>query len=391
MSEWRECELRDLLNKVIDNRGKNPPYTERGYEVIETSCISGGNKFPAYSLVKKYVDEETYKNWFRGHPQKNDILIITVGNGIGSVSIMGANRGVITQNLIGLHFSEMAEPNFYYYFLNQDSIQDFLKSMNIGSAQPSLKVPHLLGVEVPVPPLQEQKVIAAVLSSLDDKIDLLHRQNKTLEAMAETLFKQWFVVEVREDSETGKISDLVEFNPVRQLSRGTIAPYLEMAALSTQVFHPSNWYDREFSSGTKFINGDTLLARITPCLENGKSAYVSFLKDNQVGWGSTEYIVMRSKLGLHPFFTYALAKNLEFRDYAEGCLSGSSGRQRVEMNHLKNYEIIIPSKNVIDKFNEIISPIAPKLHNNFIQIRTLETLRDNLLPKLMSGEVLVKW
>jgi type I restriction enzyme, S subunit len=98
---------------------------------------------------------------------------------------------------------------------------------------------------------------------------------------------------------------------------------------------------------------------------------------------------MRSKIGLHPFFTYALARNSDFKDYAEGCLSGSSGRQRIDIDHLMNYEIVIPSEIVIHNFNDAIAPIAPKLHLNFLQIKTLEKLRDNLLPKLMSGEVRV--
>jgi len=254
---------------------------------------------------------------------------------------------------------------------------------------PSLNQEVLKLLPIRLPPLPEQKAIAAVLSSLDDKIDLLHRQNTTLEAMAETLFRQWFVVEA-ESSVCGKISELVEFNPKRQLPKGTLAPYLEMANISTTGCHPTDWYDREFSSGTKFINGDTLLARITPCLENGKSAYVTFLEENQVGWGSTEYIVMRSRLGLNPFFTYALARNSDFKEYAESCLSGSSGRQRVDLNHLMNYDMAIPSESAIRNFNDAVAPIVPKLHLNFLQIRTLEKLRDTLLPKLMSGEVRVK-
>lgn len=103
-----------------------------------------------------------------------------------------------------------------------------------------------------------------------------------------------------------------------------------------------------------------------------------------VGWGSTEYIVMRSRLGLHPFFTYALARNSDFKEYAEGCLSGSSGRQSVDLDHLMNYDMAIPSESVIRNFNETVAPIAPKLHLNFLQVRTLEKLRDALLPKLMS-------
>jgi type I restriction enzyme, S subunit len=88
--------------------------------------------------------------------------------------------------------------------------------------------------------------------------------------------------------------------------KGTVAPYLEMSSLSNTTFMPDTWYDREFSSGTKFCNGDTLFARITPCLQNSKTAYISFLNDNQVAWGSTEYIVMRPKEPIHFFLHTSL-------------------------------------------------------------------------------------
>ena len=136
MSEWRVGKLEDAIEKVIDNRGKNPPYVSAGHEVIETACISGSNKYPNFSLIKKFVSDETYVNWFRsGHPQKNDLLVITVGNGIGNVAIMPERKGAITQNLIGLRFKERFDSNFYFYFLNQNQIQDYLSSLNIGSAQ----------------------------------------------------------------------------------------------------------------------------------------------------------------------------------------------------------------------------------------------------------------
>ncbi len=255
---------------------------------------------------------------------------------------------------------------------------------------PSLNQRVLKLLPIMLPSLSEQRAIAQVLSSLDDKIDLLHRQNKTLEAIAETLFRQWFIEESEETWEECEISDLIGFNPKRQLKKGIVAPYLGMTELSTTTFNPDGWYDREFSSGTKFLNEDTLLARITPCLENGKTAYVTFLKDEQVGWGSTEYIVMRPASQFHSFFAYALARNSDFRAYAEGCLAGSSGRQRIDINHLINYPIKVPSDETVSDFNEFAKSIVPKLEFNAIQIKNLEKLRDTLLPKLMSGEVRVK-
>ncbi len=166
-----------------------------------------------------------------------------------------------------------------------------------------------------------------------------------------------------------------------------IAPFLEMSNLSTSTYAPTYWYDRAFSSGTKFQNGDTLLARFTPCLENGITAYVYFLNEGQVGWGSTEFIVMCSKLGLHLFFSYAVAKYQDFRDYAESCMAGSSGRQRVDVENLKNYPISIPDEAIINRFNTNIESFVSKMQINNKQIRALKAQRDILLPKLMSNEI----
>ncbi len=287
---------------------------------------------------------------------------------------------------------QISDKQFLYYFCISPIFRDVaILSMTGSSGRQRVQTDVVRQHLFELPPIKEQKTIASVLSSLDDKIDLLHRQNKTLEAMAETLFRQWFVEEVENDWEEGTIYDLIEFNPTRKLAKGEMAPYLEMAALSTYTFNPDGWYLREFSSGTKFTNGDTLLARITPCLENGKTAYVTFLENDQVAWGSTEYIVMRPKGNLHPFFAYSLARNSDFRDYAEGCLAGSSGRQRIDVDHLKDYKISIPSVTRIKNYNAFAESITPKLHANSQQIRTLETLRDTLLPKLMSGEVRVDY
>ncbi|MCQ8127652.1 restriction endonuclease subunit S, partial [Methylomonas rivi] len=339
-----------------------------------------------------FIGNDTFEK-LKSFQLKTNDLIISCSGTVGKISVIKEDdpKGIISQALLILRPDvDKLEINYLYYFLSSKQGFELLTQASHGSVQINIaerkvveKIPFLL------PSLPEQKAIAAVLSSLDDKIDLLHRQNKTLEAMAETLFRQWFIEEAQEDWKDGVISDLVEFNPPRKLAKGTIAPYFEMASLSTTTFNPDVWYDREFSSGTKFINGDTLLARITPCLENGKTAYLTILENNQVGWGSTEYIVMRSNENLHPFFTYTLARNSDFRDFAEGCLAGSSGRQRVEISHLMGYPIKKPSLQVIEQFNAVADSIVPKLHSNAVQIRTLESLRDTLLPKLMSGEVRV--
>ncbi len=356
MSEWCDYKLGDIAEYV--SRGISPKYVKNnGIPVINQKCIRGGTI--SLDLIKYQDKEKKHANEKIVHNE--DILINSTGVGTaGRVAIFRQTGKVLADSHISILRlnRHIAHPLFVYYNLRkrETEIEGYAEG---STGQIELSRDKVKEIDILLPTIPEQKAIANVLSSLDDKIDLLHRQNKTLESMAETLFRQWFIEEAREGWEDGTIADLIDFNPLRKLSKGSVAPYLEMASLNNSTFNPDDWYDRAFSSGTKFINGDTLLARITPCLENGKTAYV-------------------------------LARNTDFRAYAEGCLAGSSGRQRVELQHLKNYVIKIPTQDIVSEFNSLSESITPKLHSNFLQIRTLEKLRDTLLPKLMSGEVRVK-
>jgi type I restriction enzyme S subunit len=218
---------------------------------------------------------------------------------------------------------------------------------------------------------------------------LLNRENATLEALAETLFRHYFIENPDPTWKEGKIADLVDFNPSRKLTKNEDSPYIEMANIETQGYAPSSWRMRPFASGTKFINGDAIMARISPCLENGKAAYIDFLEDGQVGWGSTEFLVMRSKMGLHPFFAYIMTRYDDFRDHAVSSLVGSSGRQRVDLGNLLKYSMFIPDEKSIASFNREMEMIVPKMRNNQLQMRTLSAQRATLLPRLMTGEVKV--
>ncbi|EIF0327360.1 restriction endonuclease subunit S [Salmonella enterica] len=259
-----------------------------------------------------------------------------------------------------------------------------------GAAQPKLNKAslNLIPLYLPIDE-SEQKAIASILSSLKDKIDLLHFQNKTLESMAETLFRQWFILDSTGVSVS--IDQIIDFNPKRTLIKSQDATYLDMAGLSTVNFRANRYYRRPFSSGTKFTKRDTLLARITPCLENGKAAYIDFLDDNETGWGSTEFIVMRPKKEIHPFISYIMCRNPDFKEYAESCMEGSSGRQRVNLDHLKKFNVNLPTEASLRIINELLDSFESKLINNSKQIDSLEKLRDTLLPKLMSGEVRVQY
>jgi type I restriction enzyme S subunit len=127
---------------------------------------------------------------------------------------------------------------------------------------------------------------------------------------------------------SGTLGELVEIGPSEPLRKGEVTPYLDMAALPIHGSTSDLPILREYSLGTRFRNGDTLLARITPCLENGKTAFVQNLPDNMVGWGSTEFIVMRCNMPVPKAVSYLLAREPAFRRHAIQSMTGTSGRQR---------------------------------------------------------------
>ena len=278
-------------------------------------------------------------------------------------------------------------------------------------------------IQVPLPSLSEQRVIAHILSTLDDKIELNRRMNETLETMARALFKDWFVdfgpvrakAEGRETSlprplanlfparflhselgeipegwELSSLPEVIKVNPTRSLRKGEVAPYLDMANMPTRGHTPGCVVDRPFGSGMRFMNGDTLVARITPCLENGKVAFVDFLKDGQIGWGSTEYIVLRPKQPLPAEFAYCLARSVEFREFAVQSMTGSSGRQRVPAQSLEHFRLAVCPESISDAFGRAVRPMFARASEAAAETRTLAALRDSLLPKLISGELRLK-
>lgn len=311
------------------------------------------------------------------------------------------------------------DPLFAYYRLKSLDFSAF----NTGSAQPSLNRNHLYQIPLHVPPPDEQRAIARVLGDLDDKIELNRRMNATLEAMAQALFESWFVdfepVRAKaaglapegldattaalfpaefDDSPLGEVPRgwrstplplAVDINPSRTLAKGALAPYLDMANMPTTSARALEVATREFGSGMKFSDGDTLVARITPCLENGKTCYVDFLGDGVVGWGSTEYIVLRPRAPLPACFAYFLARTRAFRDFAIANMTGTSGRQRVPADCFEKFEVVVPSPEIAQEFGRRVSPILATMKVHDLEARSLAALRDDLLPQLLSGELRV--
>lgn len=265
-----------------------------------------------------------------------------------------------------------------------------------------------------------QRRIGEMLGLLDNKIEVNLRMAATLEEMARALFKSWFVDfdPVRTKTEggdpglsdgthalypnrfeddgvpegwnAGSISLILDINPSTPLRPGILAPYVDMAALPTSGPSVGGYILRDASSGSRFRQGDTLVARITPCLENGKTALVDFLSSDQVGWGSTEFIVLRPKAPMSAAWPYLLARNESFRAHLIGSMTGSSGRQRVPHSAVSAWEMALPPPEVLEAFSRIVDPLFDRIRAIAAQSQTLRDLRDTLLPKLISGELRIK-
>ena len=233
---------------------------------------------------------------------------------------------------------------------------------------PSISNPltSLKEIKVPAPRPAEQKAIAAVLSSLDEKIDLLHRQNKTLEAMAETLFRQWFVEEAQDwkDGILGNVLELIYGKALKEdLRTGNGYPVVGSSGI---VGHHAEY----LVEGPGIVIG-----------RKGTLGKVTYLFENFFPIDTTYYI--KSKINsAEMLYECFLLKTLSF----ENSDSAVPGLNR---DIALSEEIKIPPQNLIEEFNDICASFFSKMKVNINQIRTLETLRDTLLPKLMSGEVRV--
>ena len=284
----------------------------------------------------------------------------------------------------------IADADYVYYYITQDETIDYLQSVaeQSVSAYPSLKSSDIEDIDIGLPSLSEQKRIASILKALDDKITLNNRINHNLEERLQAKFDS--LIERKNNSGWCFIKDIIDVNPKRTISKGVIARSIDMSLLSTSGPFPTGWESKEYNGGMKFINGDTIMARITPCLENGKVAYVNFLDKEEVAFGSTEYIVMHSKKGFPLEFTYFLARNNDFVDYATKNMNGSSGRQRVSGDTIEKYVLPVICEKEIEEFGNEATIAMNVIRNNCFENRTLSHMRDTLLPSLLSGEVSVE-
>ena len=259
-----------------------------------------------------------------------------------------------------------------------------------GAAQPKLSMGNLRNIAVTVPDYQTQARLGQILGDISELAVSLQKQTSLLEKAARLIYSEWFVRQTLSHSTNwapATLEEIVWINPKTPIETGKVAPFVPMTALSQTGMVIEGVEQRAIGGGAKFQNGDTLLARITPCLENGKTGFVQFLDDeNPVASGSTEFIVLRSRR-VNPYWVYCLARTEHFREFAIRSMSGADGRQRVSTDSLAQYPITIPPAEILEDFEQAVGPMFEQIHTLTQQIAQLRQARDLLLPRLISGQL----
>ncbi len=394
--------------EIIDgDRGKNYPkqdeFSDGGFCMFLNASNVTRNGFDFSQC--QFITEQKDNVLRKGKLQREDVVLTTRGT-IGNAAFY--NESVPYENLrinsgmviLRCDHTRML-PTYLYHFLRSPQFHGQVNSLRSGVAQPQLPIRDMRAIKLPLPPVHKQKSIARILSTYDNLIENNRRRIQLLEQAARLLYKEWFVhlrfpghehVKIKDGVPEGWrdtfLPDVIDVNPKTPIEKGKEVLYVPMSALSesSMAADVRSFERRTKHTTVKFKKNDVLLARITPCLENGKTGLAYFLCDNETACGSTEFIVLRGKLVSHAF-TYCLARSYPFRENAIKSMIGSSGRQRVQVSCFQEYRVPLPPAHLLDMFDEIANECFSQISILMAQNDRLSKARDLLLPKLMNGEL----
>jgi len=393
MSVWKEYKLKDVGCDFLSGFAfKSSDYTNSGMPLIKIGNIQ--NRVvtidPGGDFVSENILDEKISKYIL---DDKDVLIAMTGQGsvgrVGRLKLYDEQKPLLNQR-VGKFICDEININidFLFYILTTDKYQDYLFNTGSGSGQPNLSPELILETIIPYTTYPEQLSIASILSSLDDKIDLLHRQNKTLEQLAETLFRQWFVEEADDSWNEVKLSALGKIicgkTPSKKVAEyfGGEIPFIKIPDMHGKTFV----FDSE-DSLTEFGMNSQINKAIPP-----KSICVSCI-------ATVGLVVMNAKISQtnqqinsiipnkehYRYFIYL--KVLTMKDELLAMASGGTATDNLNTGEFSNIDIQLPENGKLLNFHQEVEPMFDKIFENQIQISTLTQLRDTLLPKLMSGEV----
>jgi type I restriction enzyme S subunit len=404
MSEWNEVELGEIANVQTGPFGsqlKNEQYITGGTPVVTVEHIKD---FRITDFDFPSITDEDKDRLSKYLMQTGDILITRVGSVDLSAYVSEKQNGwMFSSRMLRVRPNEEINSRFLSYYFQQKSFRDYILNISVGATMPSINTEILKGIPISFPPLPEQKTIASILSSLDDKIDLLHRQNATLEKMAETLFRQWFVhrpepvegEEAKEEWETDSLGNVFDIGigrtPPRKEHHWFSENPTDIKWVSIKDMGASGVY---ISSVSEFLTQDAVHRFSIPIIPEN-TVMLSFKMtigrlaistENMLSNEAIAHFKIKKDSRLFSEFLYLYLKTYQWKQLG----STSSIVEAINSQMIKEMEIFIPEEKTLNAFKEVVEPYFKKIKSNQTQIRTLTALRDTMLPKLMSGEVTVE-
>ncbi|WP_434985630.1 restriction endonuclease subunit S [Vreelandella zhaodongensis] len=405
---WKEVQLGGHVDLLTGYPFKSKQFTQDDNDIRLLRGDNVAQGFLRWNDARRWPREE-YEAYSSCHLQKGDVILAMdrpwISAGLKYAWIKDGDLPcLLVQRVARLRGTDGLLTDYLRYVIGSHDFTNHVLSIITG-----VNVPHISGRDIkafrfklPPEPVQERAV--SILSTYDDLIENNTRRIEILEEMARRLYEEWFVhfrfpghEEVSfKESELGKIpegweichlEDAVALNPRTKVPKEGKKWFVPMGALSESSMVVGSLEKKAGNSGAKFQNADTLVARITPCLENGKTGFVDFLPEDQpTACGSTEFIVMRS-ISLCPEMVYLLARSSRFRDVAIKSMSGATGRQRVRVESLRELPVIQPDQDTLDAFQQFAAPCFKQIRTLARKNMNLRAQRDLLLPKLVSGEI----
>lgn len=389
MSEWKEVILTEITTKIGDGLHGTPNYDENG----DYYFINGNNLLQGKIVIKpdtKKVNEDEYIKYSK--PIDDRTILLGINGTIGNLAFYNNEKCILGKSACYINLNDKVDKQFiYYHFLNKD-FQTYIDEIATGTTIPNVPLKGIREYSFELPEPTEQKAIAEVLSSLDDKIDLLQRQNKTLEQMAETLFRQWFVEEAKEDWEERPLSYFGDIICGKTPSKKKLEFYVgEVPFIKIPDMHGKTFILSTADSLTKEGKNSQRNKTLPP-----KSICVSCIATvGLVVLTTNESQTNQQINSIIPFINeYRYYLFLEMKDSYEllqAMASGGTATLNLNTGNFSKINIPLPPKELLKEFHTEVDPVFDKIFTNQTQIRTLEKMRDTLLPKLMSGEVRVNY
>lgn len=345
--------------------------------ITKKDRISGPYPYYGASGIVDYVDSYIYEGLH--------ILVAEDGENLRSrkvpIAYLANGRFWANNHAHVLTANDENDTRFLSYRIESIDLSPYIT----GSTQPKLSQAALLSIPLSVPPKEDQRRIASLLGALDDKIE----SNRHIISHSESLvIAQFHSLFTTEQAPVGTaLSALMKINPRYPLKKGSLSTKVSMQDVPANSPMVDTFEVTSAGAGSRFANGDVLFARISPCLENGKTAIVDFLHEAEVGFGSTEFIVLSPQGDVSTAWIYALARDPDFRESCRQAMNGSSGRQRLSADFFSKYTIAPPHEGDLAAFNTTARPLLTLMGVRRDEKKRLTQLRDALLPELMSGRM----